>query len=171
MNVPMPCLVREPAPTLEITPAKVTEGVAVPNVRLFAPSVTELVVLALIKSPIVVDAVVRPLMSKIPDPLTVTAPVDAKEPVPERLNSPELIVVPPVYVEEPVKTSWPAPPIVSEFAPPPIPVDNVSIVLAAGLMMPAPVRVMVRAEVNVIVVAKVAVPKLTPAAMAPREAS
>jgi hypothetical protein len=94
INVPVPTFVRPPVPEME--PAKVVES-AVPAVNVFAPSVTDELLLPLIKSPMVNVPVVTPLMSKMPDPLTVTEPDVYNAPVAiEILNCPALTVVPPV---------------------------------------------------------------------------
>jgi hypothetical protein len=96
VNVPVPCLVKEP-PSPDMTPAKVFE-LEVPAVNSLPPNVTALVVVdgvELLKSPMVVPPFVSPLISNVEEAPTITAPVDAKEPVPVRLTVPALIVVPP----------------------------------------------------------------------------
>ena len=74
-------------------PAKVVLGVAVPKVRALEPRVTELEA-APDRSPIVVPAVVR-LISKMELELfTLTKPVELRDPDPERLSLPALIIEP-----------------------------------------------------------------------------
>ena len=91
IHVPLPCFVIAP-PTPLIPPAKVTLAVAVPTVKSRLLKVTLLLATPL-KSPIVVPLL--PLMSKIEVELaTDTAPVDSKEPEPDKLSVPLVIVVP-----------------------------------------------------------------------------
>ena len=92
--MPLPCLTIAP-PTPPIIPAKVTVAVEVPAVKVLEPSATWLLATPL-KSPTVVPLVVE-LIEKIEvQLLTETAPVESKDPEPDKLNVPALIVVPPV---------------------------------------------------------------------------
>ena len=85
-----------PPPVSVIFPAKVVEAVPVPTVSVLAPRVTELLATPL-KSPTVVEPDVNALISKTDAALfTETAPVEAKDPEPDTLKVPALIVVPPV---------------------------------------------------------------------------
>ena len=87
--VPLPFLIIEP-PAPVMCPAILVEF-AVPKVRVPAPRAT-VVPAEVVKSPIVIPEVA--LISKIPV-LTVTAPVEARDPVLDRAKVPAEIVVPP----------------------------------------------------------------------------
>jgi hypothetical protein len=102
------------------------------------------------------------------DEVNATAPVAAKAPEPDKKSVPALIVVPPVKVLAPVKVSDPELDLVREFVPPPIPVESVSVVPLFWLSVPAPVKVIVRAELNVAVVFIVPGPRETLPLEAPK---
>ena len=88
--MPDPCFVNDPAVAV-VAPLNAVDAVTVPKVR---PLVPRSMAPAPLKSPIVVDAGVMPLMLKVP--LLVTAPAAANAPEPLKANVPALMVVPPV---------------------------------------------------------------------------